>query len=238
MTSRTFVAFLIVATICLLQAQAWTEAADKDKVTQLDGYMNFTGKFQMFSGYLDVSLNPVIRTHYIFVTSQSDPDNDDVVLWLNGGPGCSSLLGFATEVGPNMMPSGSKSFSPYINPYSWNQKANLLFFENPPGVGFSINQDTSYVYNESRTATDSVIALKAWYEKFPEFRPNNFWIAGESYCGMYIPNFASTLIDANNEDWEENNKTINFKGIIIGNGVMLTDRHWRRQARNTFYSKH
>ena len=82
----------------------------------------------MFSGYVDISQSPLIRAHYIFVTSQTNPDHDDVVLWLNGGPGCSSLLGFATEVGPNVMPSGSKSFSSYINPYSWNKNANLLFF--------------------------------------------------------------------------------------------------------------
>jgi carboxypeptidase C (cathepsin A) len=53
---------------------------------------------------------------------------DDVVLWLNGGPGCSSLLGFAQEIGPNMLYSGSSKFVSAFNPYSWNQKANLLFF--------------------------------------------------------------------------------------------------------------
>jgi carboxypeptidase C (cathepsin A) len=46
-----------------------------------------------------------------------------------------------------MLYSGSKQFASYFNPYSWNQKANLLFFEAPPGVGFSINKDPSYVYN-------------------------------------------------------------------------------------------
>ena len=55
---------------------------------------------------------------------------------------------------------------------------------------------------------------------------------------MYIPNFASYLIDSNTNEWEENNATINFKGIMIGNGVMLTGGHWRREARNKFYSKH
>lgn len=54
--------------------------------------------------------------------------DDDVVLWLNGGPGCSSLLGFSQEIGPNMLLAGSTNFSSYFNPYSWNQKANLLFF--------------------------------------------------------------------------------------------------------------
>jgi carboxypeptidase C (cathepsin A) len=51
---------------------------------------------------------------------------------------------------------------------------------------------------------------------------------------MYIPNFASALIDAN-AGWDSK---INFKGVMIGNGVMVTDRHWRRLARNKFYSKH
>lgn len=172
--------------------------------------------------------------HYLFVTSTNKPLKDDTVLWLNGGPGCSSLLGFSQEIGPNMLFSGSNKFATFFNPYSWNQKANLLFFESPPGVGFSINNDSSYIYNESRTASDNVAAVQAWFTRFPELISNNFWITGESYCGMYIPNFASALIDANNV-WESK---ITFKGVMIGNGVMLTNKHWRRQARNKFYSKH
>ena len=126
-----------------------------------------------------------------------------------------------------MMYSGSKSFANYWNPYSWNQKANLLFFESPPGVGFSINKDQSYVYNESRAAADNVAATKAFFNRFPELLPNNFWITGESYCGMYIPNFASALIDANQVATVGDTK-INFKGVMIGNGVMVTNKNWRR----------
>lgn len=77
-----------------------------------------------------------------------------------------------------MMYSGSKSFSTYFNPYSWNQIANLLFFEAPPGVGFSVNNDPNYVYNESRTAIDNVKAIQGWFSRFPEFYNNNFWITG------------------------------------------------------------
>lgn len=55
---------------------------------------------------------------------------------------------------------------------------------------------------------------------------------------MYIPYFASALIDANKQGAFVNDGKINFKGVMIGNGVMRTDIHWRREARNTFYSKH
>lgn len=130
-----------------------------------------------------------------------DSPKDDLTLWLNGGPGCSSLLGnwfiilgFAQEVGPNMLMSGSKKFSAIKNPYSWNQISNMLFFESPAGVGFSINDDTDYVYNDDRTAQDGLKALQEFYKRFPEFKQNNFWIAGESYCGMYIPFLANEVI--------------------------------------------
>lgn len=66
-----------------------------------------------------------------------------------------------------MLLSGSKSFTKTKNPYSWNQISNMLYFQSPAGVGFSINKDKSYIYNDSRTAQDSLQALKLWYQRFP-----------------------------------------------------------------------
>lgn len=112
----------------------------------------------------------------------------------------------------------------------------MLFLESPPGVGFSINKDPTYNYTDTRTAEDNLRAIQEWFKKFPEHSDKNFWISGESYCGMYIPLLANQVL--NNIDKIVEGRNLAFKGILIGNGVMLTESHWRRQARNTFFSRH
>jgi len=65
--------------------------------------------------------------HYVFVTSQQNKSTDPVVLWLNGGPGCSSMLGLISENGPFSIPDGSDNFTQNENPWSWNRVANVLY---------------------------------------------------------------------------------------------------------------
>ena len=67
--------------------------------------------------------------------SQGNPETDPVILWLNGGPGCSSLLGLTTEIGPFVMDMDDTEFKQ--NVYAWNKNANIIFLESPTGVGFS-----------------------------------------------------------------------------------------------------
>ena len=73
------------------------------------------GKFEIKKSILWYHLYFFFR----LVESQNDPANDPLILWLNGGPGCSSLLGFLTELGPFYVDQeGSGELHP--NPYSWN----------------------------------------------------------------------------------------------------------------------
>jgi carboxypeptidase C (cathepsin A) len=55
-----------------------------------------------------------------------------------------------------------------------------------------------------------------FFNKYPEYNKNGFWIAGESYAGKYIPDLA-VLIDKYNF---QSKSPINMKGIAVGNGVM------------------
>ena len=129
-----------------------------------------------------------------------------------------------------MLFSGAKNFASIKNPYSWNQVSNMLFFESPAGVGFSINDDTTYVWNDTRTAQDALKTLQAFYVKFPEFKANNFWIAGESYCGMYIPFMANEILTQD--------PSIKLQGILIGNGAMWLNWNWRRMIGDKFWMSH
>ncbi|XP_030067886.1 lysosomal protective protein [Microcaecilia unicolor] len=162
--------------------------------------------FHQYSGYLNVSEHK--HLHYWFVESQVDPSTSPVVLWLNGGPGCSSLDGLLTEHGPFLIqPDGS---SLEYNPYSWNMVANVLYLESPAGVGFSYSDDKNYVTNDTEVALNNYLALKEFFRLFPEYSKNDFFITGESYGGVYVPTLAEIVIQ---------DSSINLKGIAVGNGL-------------------
>lgn len=119
---------------------------------------------KLYSGYLD-TLSPTRKLHYVFVESQSDPDNDPVVLWLNGGPGCSSLLGFLQEIGTYTLETKYVNGSNLTkNPYAWTRNANVMYLESPAGVGFSINTDPNYQHTDYTTADDNYASIKNFFE--------------------------------------------------------------------------
>jgi carboxypeptidase C (cathepsin A) len=123
----------------------------------------------------------------MFYESRNDPVNDPIIMWFNGGPGCSSLLGAFQELGPYVV-DDELSPTHQVNPYSWNNNASLLFMESPAGVGYSIaNLSTDYPTNDYRQSEDAIKALLDWFSKFPEYKPNGFYISGESYGGIYVP---------------------------------------------------
>jgi carboxypeptidase C (cathepsin A) len=107
-----------------------------------------------YSGYLTAS--PTKKLHHVFVTSLSDPDNDPVVVWFNGGPGCSSLLALFQEHGPFVIDDGEYYIKP--NPEPWNKRANILYIESPAGVGFSLANGTGDTLHSDLSQSEDAFA--------------------------------------------------------------------------------
>jgi len=156
---------------------------------------------------------------YWFVESQNDPANDPVVLWLNGGPGCSSFDGFVYEHGPFHFEDGPMGAEQVLtlNHESWNKVANMIYLDSPAGVGlsYSTNPNVDYITNDKITANDSRNFLLKFFTAYPEFSKNDFYIAGESYAGIYVPTLAQQVYIGNNNP----KQYINLKGYLVGNGV-------------------
>ncbi|KAI3526436.1 hypothetical protein L1887_05689 [Cichorium endivia] len=185
-------------------------------VTQLPG---FTGTIpsKHYAGYVTLNENHGKKMYYYYVLSERDPSKDPVVLWLNGGPGCSSFDGFVYEHGPFNFEKTKGMPKLHLNPYAWNKVSNMIFLDSPVGVGMSYSRNRSdYVTSDTLTAFDSHKFLLEWFKLYPEYVSNPFYIAGESFAGIYIPILSDQVMKGlDNGD----KPTLNFKGYIIGNGL-------------------
>ncbi|EFX00513.1 carboxypeptidase y precursor [Grosmannia clavigera kw1407] len=165
-------------------------------------------KVKQYSGYLDDDENDK-HLFYWFFESRNDPKNDPVVLWLNGGPGCSSLTGLFFELGPSAIDENIKVVN---NPFSWNANASVIFLDQPVNVGYSYSGTS--VSNTVAAGKDVYALLTLFFKQFPQYAKQDFHIAGESYAGHYIPVFAHEIL-------AHKDRNINLKSVLIGNG--LTD---------------
>lgn len=142
---------------------------------------------------------------------------EDLVIWLNGGPACTSSLGMLQENGPFLYTSTLDK--PYPNGYSWTKATNILYVDQPGHVGFS--QGRTYYTNETQVASDFASFLDEFWKIFPELRNMKFWFACESYGGVYCPSIMHKLYS--------DGKTPQLQGAMIVDGV-LTSTYLARET--------
>ncbi|KAI8712241.1 Carboxypeptidase [Fusarium sp. LHS14.1] len=173
-----------------------------------------------------------------FFESKHDPKSDPVILWMTGGPGASSVgYGHLMELGPcRIAPEGGYTVD---NPFGWNANATLLFVDQPVGVGYSRGEHSSQGLQDASTTMDQF--LRQFMMAFPDLADRDFYIAGESYGGSWVPALATTILQSQSnttDDLEpiqvqgqdrgvvsaphdpDNILRINLKGVMIGNGLI------------------
>lgn len=192
---------------------------EEDFVKELPGQPKVG--FKQYAGYVDVDLKAGRSLFYYFVEAEKDPQHKPLTLWLNGGPGCSSIGGGAfTELGPFFPRGDGRGLQ--INKKSWNKASNLLFVESPAGVGWSYsNTSSDYKCDDASTSRDMHSFMLEWFKKFPSYKSRDLFLSGESYAGHYIPQLAVALLDHNTHS---SDIKFNIKGVAIGNPLLKLDR--------------
>ncbi|ONK71865.1 uncharacterized protein A4U43_C04F13180 [Asparagus officinalis] len=165
------------------------------------------------AGYFKLNHTHDARMFYFFFESRHNKE-DPVVIWLTGGPGCSSELALFYENGPFTI---AKNLSLEWNNFGWDQASNLIYVDQPTGTGFSYSSDKRDTrHSEKGVSNDLYDFLQAFFGEHPELVKNDFYITGESYAGHYIPAFASRVHKGNKDN---EGIHINLKGFAIGNGL-------------------
>ncbi|KAJ9347565.1 hypothetical protein DTO027B9_9090 [Paecilomyces variotii] len=152
--------------------------------------------------------------------STAAQDEQPLMLWQNGGPGASSILGLLQELGPCLI--NEYGNGTVMNPYSWNKETALLFVDQPVGVGFSYYDGDSLEEQPGdsyASAADMHIFLQMFVSQvFPVHRNGPLTLTGESYGGHYVPTLGAEIVRQNS--LHPTRPQVNLKSIAVGNPLV------------------
>ncbi|KAL3510596.1 hypothetical protein ACH5RR_029997 [Cinchona calisaya] len=187
------------------------------------------------SGYLNVNSTTGSALFYTFYEAQEPTTSlsqTPLLIWLQGGPGCSSMLGNFYELGPWRV-SSNVSVEP--NPGAWNRIFGLLFIDNPIGTGFSIAASLQEIpRNQHDVAKHLFIVIKKFIKLDGLFKTRPIYVTGESYAGKYVPALGYYLLKKNAK--LPVSERVNLGGIAIGNGLTDPITQVATHALNAYYS--
>lgn len=144
---------------------------------------SWAGSLEVGSGFGNDSL------FFWLWEAETNQGKNDLIIWFNGGPACSSLLGLFKIHGPVTFPRTATK--PQRNPYSWTRGANIVYVDQPIGTGFSTG-NSGNMDNEHNTAA-VVKWLDSFFKTFPEMRSKKIHLMGESYAGVFLPYIAKEI---------------------------------------------
>ncbi|KAF0697810.1 Aste57867_11525 [Aphanomyces stellatus] len=192
----------------------WTAIEDHptDSAMTLHATTAFCDTTAQSSGYIQLPKKKDGHLFYWFFESRGNPATDPLVLWLQGGPGASSMMALLTENGPCMIAADGVSTVP--NPTSWTRHANVIWLDQPVGTGFSYGAKHDLDHTSVDAGANVVDFLQGWLKKHPKFAQHPFFVTGESFGGHYVPAVATALL----LEPKHGDVKINLQGIAIGNG--------------------
>ncbi|KAK2717691.1 hypothetical protein QYM36_006462, partial [Artemia franciscana] len=150
--------------------------AEGQKLAKVEGLSQVVS----YSGLLTVNASCNSNMFFWFFPAAYSPETAPVILWLQGGPGGSSMFGLFVEHGPF---SVDKNMNLQFRPEAWSLTNSMLYIDNPVGTGFSFTQnDYCYANNQQDVARDLYEGLSQFFLLFPQHRERDFYVTGESYA--------------------------------------------------------
>ena len=225
---RSFV--LVVGIASIIAANQASEAAS-DRITGLPGVPSSLQGLSQFAGKLQAGDKGEL--FYWLVECETAPESAPLVLWLQGGPGASSLFSLFSETGPFRFASGIDGVSVEGGPTSdaapslaaaevrWTTVASVLYLDQPFGTGFSwasANTSDAVVHDEAELRNAALAALLSFYDRHERYAGRPLYIVGESFAGHMAPNIAWRIVQHNEDPMTRPSARIALRGLAVGDG--------------------
>ncbi|XP_065897203.1 probable serine carboxypeptidase CPVL [Dysidea avara] len=191
-----------------IKKKDYRKARDLSEVKGIHSSLHYSSH----AGFFTVNETTNSNMYFWFFPAKNGDKNAPLLLWLQGGPGDSSLFALFNENGPIMI---DKNGNVQPRPVNWNEDYSIMYIDNPIGAGFSFtDSDEGYSSNEDQIADNLYECLQQFFLVFDDYQKNDFYITGESYAGKFIPALAYKIHQSN----PTAQLKINMKGVAIGDG--------------------
>ncbi|KAG4906287.1 hypothetical protein JHK84_054797 [Glycine max] len=185
-------------------------------------------------GYLPISPTSTSSIFYAFYEAQNSTlplSQATLLIWLQGGPGCSSMIGNLYELGPWRV---TESLTIQPNPGTWNRIFGLLFLDSPIGTGFSVASTPQEIPKDQNTVAKHLFAATTSFLQLdPVFKNSPIYITGESYAGKYVPAIGYYILEKNAN--LKVSERVNLAGVAIGDGLTDPETQVATHALNAYY---
>ncbi|PVV03136.1 hypothetical protein BB560_002397 [Smittium megazygosporum] len=163
-----------------------------------------------YAGNLNLG-NTSDQLFFWLVSNKTNTRNkDSLVLWLNGGPGCTSMDGMFLENGPYMFKNNTLDI--HMREFSFTNLVDVLYVDQPFGTGLSPINGNKYAKDYIESNEYLLMFLESFFNTFTEYKNRKLIIAGESQAGVYLLYLANSLL------YQNKTLDINLSSVMIGNG--------------------
>lgn len=141
-----------------------------------------TGEAMGEAGFITTDTDRTKHMFYWYFPAQNGNASAPLVVWLQGGPGGSSLFGLFSEMGPYHL---TEKLEPVRRNSTWNRENGMIFIDNPVGAGFSFTDVPDGFCKDSKgcVASNLYSLLSQFYTLHEHLQENPLFITGESYGG-------------------------------------------------------